>query len=143
MQRLTEEQEKMLAEANKKRSDEKILSLIGLAMRAGKLSIGTDRICDEVRRHGVPNEAEVMGRKIRSVGIVLIASDASDNTKKRLINTCSYYGIRFVETGIAADAIADKLGRNTSCAACATFDRGFSDGLRKTIEQINVISNKF
>lgn len=41
-------------EARKKILNGKLLSLLGFAMRAGKLSCGTDRVCDDIRRHGIP-----------------------------------------------------------------------------------------
>lgn len=61
---------------------DKILGLIGLAKRAGKISTG---------------EAVCSGKiKSREARLVLIAADASDNTKKSLINSCNYYNIPFV-----------------------------------------------
>lgn len=107
----------------------KLLSLMGFAMRAGKLDTGTDRICDEIRRHGLPDD-DIKGYSTK--GIVVIAADASDNTKKRIINACKYYRVEFYISALTQNEIASRIGK-ASAAACATFDRGFADGVRKTI----------
>ncbi len=110
----------------------KILSLFGLAMKAGRLETGTDKICDEIRRHGIPGEDDSI-KGYSTVGIVVIASNASENTKKRLINACKYYRVEFYISDLSQTDIANRIGK-ASAAACATFDRGFADGIRKAIE---------
>lgn len=109
----------------------KILSLFGFAMKAGKLETGTDRICDEIRRHGIPSEDDSING-YSTHGIVVIASNASENTKKRIINACKYYRVEFHISALSQTEIADRIGK-ASTAACATFDRGFADGIRKAI----------
>lgn len=109
----------------------KILSMIGFAARAGKLISGTDRICDEVRRHGSPDDGE--GRPWSSPGIVILTADASDNTKKRLVNACTYYRVELYRSTMTQEELAARIGKAAS-AACATFDRGFADGIRKAID---------
>jgi ribosomal protein L7Ae-like RNA K-turn-binding protein len=98
-------------------------------MKAGKLITGTDKICDEIRRHGMPSDE---GKGYSTCGIVIIASDASDNTKKRITNACAYYRVEAYRSALTQEQIADKIGKSTT-AACATFDRGFADGIRKAI----------
>ncbi len=109
----------------------KILSLFGFAKKAGKLETGTDRICDEIRRHGFPSEDDSI-KGYSTHGIVVIASNASENTKKRIINACKYYRVEFYISALSQTEIADRIGK-ASAAACATFDRGFADGIRKAI----------
>lgn len=109
----------------------KLLSLFGFAMKAGKLETGTDRICDEIRRHGIPSEGDSV-KGYSTSGIVVIASNASENTKKRIINACKYYRVEFYISALSQTDIADRIGK-ASAAACATFDRGFADGIRKAI----------
>ncbi len=112
----------------------KLLSLMGFAMRAGKLDTGTDRICDEIRRHGSPDD-DLKGYSTK--GIVIIAADASDNTKKRIINACKYYRVEFYISTLTQNEIAARIGK-ASAAACATFDRGFADGVRKTVSLLKM-----
>ncbi len=109
----------------------KLLTLFGFAMKAGKLETGADRICDEIRRHGVPSEDDSI-KGYSTHGIVIIASNASDNTKKRIVNACKYYRVEFYHSALSQSEIADRIGK-ASVSACATFDRGFADGMRKAI----------
>ena len=97
-------------EAREKILNGKLLSLLGFAMRAGKLSCGTDRVCDDIRRHGIPDDGD--GKTKHPLGIVLIAADASANTKKRIINACTYYNMSYYVTGIPADEIGQRTGKS-------------------------------
>mgnify|MGYP002293514765 FL=1 len=116
-------------EAREKILNGKLLSLLGFAMRAGKLSCGTDRVCDDIRRHGIPDDGD--GKPKHPLGIVLIAADASANTKKRIINACTYYNMSYYVTGIPADEIGQRTGK--SPAVCAVFDRDFTAGISKAV----------
>ena len=61
----------------------KSLSLLGMAMRAGKLITGDEIVLKAVRQ--------------RKVSLVIIAGDASDNTKKKFKDKCGTYGIQLAE----------------------------------------------
>lgn len=124
-----EEQKKIIAEAKKKSG---ILSILGFAMRAGKLVLGTDRICDEVRRHGLPDDGENTAH--RPLGVVLLASDASKNTKKRIRNACTYYRVECAELTLSSEELAARLGA-AATAACATFDRDFVNGVHRALSK--------
>lgn len=118
-------------EAREKILNGKLLSLLGFARRAGKLSCGTDRVCDDIRRHGIPDDGD--GKPKHPLGIVLIAADASANTKKRIINACTYYNMSYYVTGIPADEIGQRTGKSPSAAVCAVFDRDFTAGISKAV----------
>ena len=118
-------------EAREKILNGKLLSLLGFAMRAGKLSCGTDRVCDDIRRHGIPDDGD--GKPKHPLGIVLIAADASANTKKRIINACTYYNMSYYVTGIPADEIGQRTGKSPSAGVCAVFDRDFTAGISKAV----------
>ena len=60
-------------------TEKKTLSLLGLATKAGKIASGEFQ-----------TEAAV---KDGTAKLVLVASDASDNTKKLFHDKCSYYGV--------------------------------------------------
>ena len=66
-------------------------SMLGLAMRAGQLSFGEDGV----------RKAIASG----SAALVLLDAGASDNTKKRMRDSCAYYGVTLLETE------AGRLGR--------------------------------
>jgi ribosomal protein L7Ae-like RNA K-turn-binding protein len=62
---------------------DKNLQLLGLASRARKIITGEELVLKEVRN----NKAK----------LVLIAGDASLNTKKKVTDKCSYYKIPLIE----------------------------------------------
>ena len=58
---------------------EKTLHLLGLAMRAGRVVTGEEMTVKDIQK----NKTE----------FVFIATDASDNTQKKIKDKCSYYGV--------------------------------------------------
>ncbi len=112
--------------------NKKLLSMLGFAMRAGRLSCGTDKVCDEIRRHGRPNE-QGMEQAKKPVGIVIIAQDASANTRKRVVNACHYYRVGCLESTVSSEELGDRIGKSSLTAVCATFDRSFVDGILKAV----------
>lgn len=119
--------EKVIAEAQIK---SKLLTMAGFAMRAGKLVCGTDKICDEIRRHGWPEDGS--GGNARPMGVVLLTADASDNTKKRITNACRYYRVELIASPLTSEELAARIGK-AAAAACATFDKDFADGMKKAV----------
>ena len=84
------------------RKTAKLLSLIGLARKAGKLTIGTETVCDGVRSG--------------SIKLVIASEKSSDNTKKRISNCTAYYGIRIEYTGATPDELGTAIGKGaTAC----------------------------
>ena len=75
------------------RSD--FFSMLGLAMRAGQLSFGEDGV-----RKAIASGA---------AALVLLDEGASDNTKKRMRDSCAYYGVPLMET--AAGRLGEAVGR--------------------------------
>ena len=70
-------------------------SMLGLAMRAGQLSFGEDGV-----RKAIASVA---------AALVLLDAGASDNTKKRMRDSCAYYGVPLMET--AAGRLGEAVGR--------------------------------
>ena len=122
---------KLTREQLEKLKSEKIISMLGFAAKAGKLTCGADKVCDEIRRHGVPDLDET--GKASGIGIVVIANDASANTRKRIVNACTYYNIGYITAKISSDELSAKIGKMSTTAVCATFDRGFADGIKKAV----------
>lgn len=56
------------------KNESKILSFIGLAKRAGKLSSGEAKVLEDI--------------KTSKTFLVIISEDSSENTKKRLVDKC-------------------------------------------------------
>ncbi|OBZ16919.1 MULTISPECIES: ribosomal L7Ae/L30e/S12e/Gadd45 family protein [Bacillales] len=61
----------------------KSLSQLGMAMRAGKLITGDEIVLKAVRN--------------KKVHLVILAGDASENTKKKFRDKCNTYGIQLAE----------------------------------------------
>ncbi len=117
---------------------EKMLSLLGFAMRARKLYCGTDKVCDEIRRHGCCDGISKAENK--TAGIVIIAKDASNNTKKRIINACSYYNVGYIIPDILSEELSKRIGKSSPSAVCAVFESGFAKGILNCFEIVNTVN---
>ena len=69
--------------------------MLGLAMRAGQLTFGEDGVRKAIQSG--------------TAKLVLLDASASDNTKKRMRDSCAYYGVQLVET--AADRLGLAVGK--------------------------------
>ena len=96
----------------------KALSLIGLATKAGKTVSG--EFC---------TEKEV---KSGTAVLVIVAEDASDNTKKKFKNMCDFYKvpIYFYKD---KDTLGHAMGKEFR-ASLAVLDEGFAKGIKKQID---------
>lgn len=95
----------------------RIRGMIGFAMRAGALVIGTELIAKALARGGVR--------------LVVIASDASDATKKKLTVKSKFYDVTAIEVGIQTDELGRLLGKTYAPAAVAVTDEGFATEIKK------------
>lgn len=93
-----------------------VLSLLGLASRASKISCG-DILLKDIRA--------------RKVYFVIICEDASENTKKKFIDKCSYYKIDYVVHG-QIDDLSLAIGK-TNRVAVGIIDKGFADKIKSMI----------
>ena len=96
----------------------KVLSLIGLATKAGKTASGE-----------FLTEREVKSGK---AALVIVAGDASENTKKKFRNMCDYYKvpIYFYED---KDTLGHAMGKQFR-ASLVVLDEGFAKGIRKHLD---------
>ena len=79
-------------------------SMLGIAMRAGVITLGADGV-----------HAAIAAKQ---AGMVLLDSGASDNTKKKLRDSCMFYGASLYET--APDRLGFAIGKpGRMCAAIA------------------------
>ena len=91
--------------------------MIGLAARAGKVVSGefsTEKAVKSSKAH-----------------LVIVAEDASDNTRKMFRNMCSFHGVPYQEYGTK-----DELGRWTGKemrASICILDEGFARSVLKKI----------
>ena len=101
------------------------LSMISLATKAGKTKSGefmTEKEVKEGRAH-----------------LVIVADDASDNTKKKFQNMCDFYQvpIYFYKVPIYffedKDTLGHAMGKEFR-ASLAVTDAGFAKGIRKHLD---------
>ena len=95
--------------------------MLGLAAKAGKLVYGCELTCDKVRSHG------------QSPYLILIAADASENTKKRITNCCKYYErtYKLLPPMFGCAELAHATGRRGPISCVGVNDKGFSEALAK------------
>ncbi len=101
--------------------NDRVLSLIGLAMKAGKVAGGE-----------FSTERAVKSRK---ACLVIVAGDASDNTKKNFRDACKYYKVPMIEYGSKV-SIAHAVGREVR-ASIAILDTGFAKAIEKLVKPEN------
>ncbi len=93
----------------------KLLGLLGFAARARKIVCGTDLCRDEIRRGRLP--------------LVMVASDASDNTKKRISDACKYYEAELCLIPVTASELSSRIGKTASIAVVGVTDMNFVNGI--------------
>ncbi len=90
---------------------DKVLSMLGMAMRAGKVASGEFSV-----------EKSVKTGKSR---LVIVAEEASDNTKKMFANMCTYYNVPIYFYS-SKEVLGHAIGKN-SRASVSVQDNGFAD----------------
>lgn len=100
---------------NATQREAKLLSNLGLCVRAGKVIFGVPMTCDALRRSD-------SGKPV----LVLEAADTSENTHKRLQDKCAYYGVRLVRLSLGGDTLAAATGKSFFLGAVAVTDAGMA-----------------
>ena len=98
--------------------NDKVISLLGLAERAGKIASG--------------EFATEKAVKIGKARLVIVADDASDNTKKKFRDMCKYY-----QVPLACYAQKEVLGHGIGKefrASLAVLDSGFAKAIEKQLD---------
>ncbi len=94
---------------------DKVLSMLGLAARSRNVVSG-----------GFATEAAVKDGK---AALVIIAEDASGNTRKKYSNMCNYYEVPCAFHGTKA-VLGHSMGKDERSVLAVT-DEGFADSIRK------------
>ncbi len=100
--------------------DSAALSLLGLARKAGRIQVGEE-----------PVGAACRARKAR---LVLLASDAADNTARRAAHFAQAGGVETVSVPFTKEQLGRAVGRN-SCAMAALTDAGMAAGFLRKLAQ--------
>ena len=94
-------------------ADKKAASMLGLAMKAGKVLSG-EFSCENAIRDG-------------KAKLVIIATDASANTSKKFNDKCSFYEVP-VRTCFTKEELGHFIGKDPRAVAAVT-DEGFAKSL--------------
>lgn len=97
---------------------ERILSMLGLAHKAGRVEIGEEPVASAAR-----------AKKAR---IILVASDAAAGSVRRAMSFANTGNCLCLVIPADKDALGRALGR-TSCAMAAITDIGFADAVTKKL----------
>lgn len=91
----------------------KVQSMIGMAYNAGRVISGEDPVKFALKKNNIK--------------LLIITEDASDNTKKRFINSAVYYHVPYF-IYMTKEELSTSLGQKIRSIAGIT-DKGFADYL--------------
>ena len=96
----------------------KIISLLGIAMKSGNVVSGEYQVLEAVRK--------------KKAKLVLVSEDASDNTKKLFSDKCAFYKVPVELYGTKED-LGRAIGKDlrSSLAVC---EDGFASAIKKQLE---------
>ncbi len=98
------------------------LRALGLAKKAGALIVGTPLVC------------KALGGKHPPV-LTVVSAYASQNTKKRLYDKCTFYNIPIFVLDESTDDISSALGGDAQVAACAIAEQGLARLICEKVER--------
>ena len=96
----------------------KVYGTLGLAMKSGNVASG-EFLTEQAVRSGTAK-------------LVIVAEDASDNTKKKFLNSCSYYKVPIAVFG-DKDALGSAIGKEFR-ASLAVLNEGFASSISKNLD---------
>lgn len=92
----------------------KLLNMLGLAKRAGKISQGSF-ICTKTIKSGIAE-------------LVIVATDASENTKKSIRNSCDFYKIELIEYSQMSE-LGHAIGAGAPRSVVSVNDKNFAKAI--------------
>ena len=99
---------------------DKLLNLIGLAQKAGRLAVGEE-----------PTGAAARARDAR---LILVAADAAENSVRRVRHFADAGQCLWCRIAADKDALGRAVGRS-SCAMLAVMDIGFAEAIAKKLAE--------
>lgn len=102
------------------KEQQQVLQLLGLAVGARKLITGEELVVKEIKKNAK---------------LVIISSDASDNTMKKIQDKCKFYNVELHVFGTRYD-LGHATGKETRVVLAITDD-GFAKKLSGLLNEIN------
>ena len=100
------------------------LGMLGLAMKAGKVVIGTEQVIAFLQK--------------RKVSLVLVSGNASEGTKKKIRFKCEFYKTALIEVKVDTDELGRLLGKTYAPAVVGITDENFSNVITNILSEVNV-----
>ena len=97
--------------------------MLGFAMRAGKVVIGTDSVCVAMAKRGKEKPR-----------LILISATASEGTNKKILCKAEFYGIKVLTIDIDSGELGRLLGKLYAPATVAIVDDRFAEEIIRAIE---------
>ncbi len=94
--------------------NDKLLSLLGIARRAGKLSLGFDAASDSM--------------KSGKTKLLLLAADLSERTIRSISNTANQTATKVINTNIPMQQLGAAIGKTTGIIS--VNDQGFAEKMK-------------
>lgn len=94
--------------------NDKILSMLGLAKKAGKITSGAP-LC----------EKDIKSKKSK---LIIISTDTSENSKKSIIDACQYYKIEYIEYS-DKEMLGKSIGTDGFRTVISINDKNFADAV--------------
>ena len=101
-------------------TEKKVYSLLGIAAKSRNIASGEFLTEKAVKEH--------------KAALVIVASDASDNTKKMFTNMCTYYGVPIYVFG-EKEKLGHAIGKQIR-ASMAVLNKGLSDAIVRQLKMI-------
>ena len=106
-----------------KKINVRLQGMLGFAMRAGKVVIGTDPVC-----------LAMSERASKRARLVLISRTASQGTKDKILHKAEFYGVEAAVINIDSDELGRLLGKLYAPATVAIIDDRFAEEIRLAVK---------
>ena len=106
-----------------KNNNTRLYGMLGFAMRAGKVVIGTEPVCSAISE-----------RASRRARLVLISCTASQATKDKILHKAEFYGVNATVINIDSSELGRLLGKLYAPATVAIIDDRFAEEISKAIQ---------
>ena len=102
---------------------DRALGMLGLAMKAGKVVIGTEQVIAFLQK--------------KKLHLVLISGNASEGTKKKISFKCEFYKTHNLELTVNTDELGRLLGKTYAPAVVGITDENFANTIIKLLSNDN------
>lgn len=99
------------------KNNTRFLGMLGFAMRAGRVLLGTDIVISGLQK----------GR----VKLIIVSEHASEGTKNKIRYKCEFYKTPLIFTSLDGGELGTRLGKSYAPVVLAVTDEGFAAEILK------------